>query len=185
MRSNKMKDYLPDYYRDSRQMNIIMETAGQELDTLENNTQDVENQFAIQKATWKITTYEEIFAVTASVDDTLEQRRARLLSKLRLRSPTTRKEFLRFLEPFAETVEINQYFSEYLVEFIFTGMKAGFDTIYKALYVTMPAHLNWKLQCKRQYPGNMYYGTVQFIGKTTVIGPAGYNLNQVSMSIYL
>jgi uncharacterized protein YmfQ (DUF2313 family) len=143
-----MKDYLPDYYRDSRQMSAIMETEGQELDTLEANIQDVENQLTIQKTTWKIPTYEEIFAVTTSAGDTLEQRRARLLSKLRLRSPTTKQEFIRFLEPFANSVEIEQYFSEYLVEFLFSGMKASFETIDKVLYVTMPAHLNWNLRVK-------------------------------------
>ena len=160
-----MKDYLPDYYRGSRQMNAIMETEGQELDTLEATIQDVENQFTIQKATWKIPTYEEIFAVTTVAGDTLEQRRARLLSKLRLRSPTTRQEFIRFLEPFANSIEIEQYFSEYLVKFLFSGMKASFETIDKVLYVTMPAHLNWNLRVKGtfEFGSELHYaGGFQF-----------------------
>lgn len=160
-----MKDNLPDYYRNSRQMNAIMETEGQELDTLEANIQDVENQFTIQKATWKIPTYEEIFAVTTSAGDTLEQRRARLLSKLRLRSPTTRQEFIRFLEPFANSVEIEQYFSKYLIEFLFSGMKSSFETIDKILYVTMPAHLDWNLRVKGTFEfgsGLHYAGGFQF-----------------------
>jgi hypothetical protein len=160
-----MKDYLPDYYRDSRQMNAIMETEGQELDTLEATIQDVENQFTIQKATWKIPTYEEIFAVTTVAGDTLEQRRARLLSKLRLRSPTTRQEFIRFLEPFANGIEIDQHFSEYLVEFLFSGLKASFETIDEVLYWTMPAHLDWKLRAKGtfEFGSELYYaGGFQF-----------------------
>jgi hypothetical protein len=160
-----MKDYLPDYYRDSRQMNAIMETEGQELDTLEGHIQDVENQFTIQKATWKIPTYEKIFAVTTAAGDTLEQRRARLLSKLRLRSPTTRQEFIRFLEPFANGVEIEQHFSEYLVEFLFSGMKASFETIDEVLYWTMPAHLDWRLRAKGtfEFGSELYYaGGFQF-----------------------
>ena len=165
MKSSKMKDYLSDYYRDSRQMNAIVETEGQELDTLEATIQEVENQFTIQKATWKIPTYEEIFAVTTAARDTLEQRRARLLSKLRLRSPTTRQEFIRFLEPFANGVEIDQHFSEYLVEFLFSGMKASFETIDKVLYWTMPAHLDWKLRVKGtfEFGSELYYaGGFQF-----------------------
>lgn len=160
-----MKDYLPDYYRDSRQMNAIMETEWQELSTLEENIRDVEKQFTIQKATWKIPNYEEIFAVVTAAGDTLEQRRARLLSKLRLRSPTTRQEFIRFLEPFANSVEINQHFSEYLVEFIFSGMKASFETIDKVLYLTMPAHLDWRLRAKGtfEFGSELYYaGGFQF-----------------------
>lgn len=146
MKSSKMKDYLPDYYRDSRQMNAIMETEGQELDTLEANIQDVENQFTIQKATWKISTYEGIFAVATTAGDTLEQRRAALLSKVRLRSPTTKREFIRFLKLFAEDIEITEHYADYLVEFIFTGMKTSFAVIDKKLYVTMPAHLDWNLR---------------------------------------
>lgn len=146
MKSKNMKDYLPDYYRDSRQMNSIMEIEGRELDILEENIQDVENQMTIQKATWKIPTYEEIFAVATTAGDTIEQRRAALLSKIRLRSPTTKREFIRFLEAFASGVEIKEYFADYLVEFIFTDMKTSFAAIDSKLYVTMPAHLDWNLR---------------------------------------
>ena len=165
MKSNKMKDYLPDYYRDSRQMNAIMETEGQELNTLEENIQDVENQFTIQRATWKILTYEEIFAVATTAGDTLGQRRAALLSKIRLRSPTTKREFIRFLETFASSVEINEYFADYLVEFIFTGMKTSFAVIDRKLYVTMPAHLDWNLRVKGtfEFGSELHYaGGFQF-----------------------
>jgi len=160
-----MKDYLPDYYRDSRQMNSIMEVEGRELDILEENIQDVENQMTIQKATWKIPTYEEIFAVATTAGDTLEQRRAALLSKIRLRSPTTKREFIRFLEAFASGVEINEYFADYLVEFIFTDMKTSFAAIDSKLYVTMPAHLDWKLRVKGtfEFGSELYYaGGFQF-----------------------
>jgi hypothetical protein len=167
-----MKDYLPDYYRDSRQMNAIMDVEGNELDTLEDTTKDVENQLTIQKATWKISTYEEIFAVASEAGADLEQRRAKLLSKIRLRSPTTKREFIRFLQPFAETVEITEYYSEYLVKFNFLGLKVGFNTISDVLYTTLPAHLARLMETKNEKKLSLYCGIALNQGGTKKIGIA-------------
>lgn len=165
MKSDKMKDYLPDYYRESPQMDAIMEAEGAKLEVLASDTKDVKDQLTIQTATWEILRYEEIYAVVPEANDTIEARRNRLLSRLRLRSPTTKKEFIRFLAPFADHVDIVEHFSEYLVEFIFTGKKTSFRAIDKALRPAMPAHLNWNLRIEGsfQFGSELYYaGGFQF-----------------------
>lgn len=155
-----MKDYLPGYYRDSRQMNAIIESEGEELESLDENRQAVEDQFTIQRATWKLQKYEEIFAVVPESNETIEAKRARLLAHQRKRSPSTRKEFERLLTAYADQVDIVEYFSEYLVEFILEDMKISLAKLDGYLIPIMPAHLDWKLKLI----GSFQFGTILYDG---------------------
>lgn len=148
MRSRKMMDYFEDYYRDSPEMNALMNTEAALLNQAGFDIRDVFAQAAIQTATWMIPVYEEIFALEPDPDDTLEFRRKRLLAYQRLRSPTTRKEFKNYLQPFVDTVEIIEHFADYMVEFIFTGEDINFKEINRMLRRAMPAHLGWFLVLK-------------------------------------
>lgn len=158
--TKEMKDYLPDYYRDSRQMNAIMEAEADQLDTLEKNRQDVEDQLTIQRATWKLPKYEEIFAVVPEANDTIAIKRARLLAQQRKRSPSTRREFERMLRAYADSVDIVEYHSDYLVSFILEDMKISLEKLDKYLIPVMPAHLDWKLNLI----GSFQFGTILLDG---------------------
>ncbi|MYL45064.1 DUF2313 domain-containing protein [Virgibacillus halodenitrificans] len=81
--NERMMDYIPKYYRNSRIMNELMKSRGSEIDELIALYDDILDQFFIETATWKLPDYEKQYGLPVNSQDSLQERRKRVLSKKR------------------------------------------------------------------------------------------------------
>lgn len=156
MKYEELKALLPKVYESSKEMDAIMKVEGVEIGQLIQSIKEIMTQTYPHEVTWGLSKWEGIFNIKPQEGDSYEDRRARLISKIQFSSPLTPAQFKSNLNGFADRVVIQQYFSEYRVEFFLE--KATFyrlSIIIKTIKEMIPAHLEWDIALK-------YHGEINF-----------------------
>lgn len=83
MRSDELKSYLPDYLSTDESFIEIFDVDGQELDTIDSDTADIQAQFDLSTATWGLDYYEKELGIPTDYEKPLSYRASVIKSKWR------------------------------------------------------------------------------------------------------
>lgn len=77
-----IKRYLPSFIVKGNIIKDIFESQQTEVDLLNNNIQDLINNLFVETATWSLENWEKKYNIPIDLDDTLENRRSRILARM-------------------------------------------------------------------------------------------------------
>ena len=77
-----IKRYLPSFIVKGNIIKDIFESQQAEVDLLNNNIQDLIDNLFVETATWGLESFEKKYNIPIDLDDTLENRRSRILAKM-------------------------------------------------------------------------------------------------------
>jgi hypothetical protein len=139
--------YLPDYYRSIRDIRELMNTEGEEISLLWNESNNVLNQFFVQTATQGLSLWESELGIKIDPTKPIERRREVIKAKLRGAGTTTKKMIKAAAAAFSGgEVDVIEYPAEYRFVVKFIGVRgippnmAGFIQMLEQI---KPAHLTY------------------------------------------
>ena len=144
----KLIDKLPYFYGECPKTNTIQDGLSVETNNLYSKVEGTTNQLYVSSATWALCEWEK-FAGVKKTNGSIEQRRARVIAKLKAKGTTTLEVLEAVCNTYANKVEIEELFSEYALMITLVEEKDNFNTIeYRlkdmndAIWEVKPAHLN-------------------------------------------
>lgn len=171
-----MKSYLPDFQRGNPVFISLMGAEGMEFDQIKTSIEDVLKQFYVETATEEgLDRWEQKLGLASYAGKPLDQRRSRIISKLRGMGTITVQLIKEVAESYdGGTVEVTEQapLYQFTIEFIDTlGIPPNIEDLMGAIEEIKPAHL-----------GVMYkyrYNTHAVVGNYTHGYLAGYTHEQI------
>ena len=147
----KLINKLPDFYRECPKTNTIQDGLSSEINNLYSKVDSTIDQLYVNSATWALGEWEK-FADIKKTDGTIEQRRARVASKLKAKGTTTLEVMKSLCKSYAEDIRVTEIYNEYkiLLELIATKENDipktyNFSDMNEAIWEIKPAHLNHEI----------------------------------------
>lgn len=144
--SERLKDYLPDYYRNVREMDELMNAEGTELDILGTRVEELLNQAYPESATWALERYEKELQIIVDINKPTDQRRSVVISKMRGLGKVSGTMIKNVAQAYdGGTVDVAVSPAEYkiIITFIDTlGTPQNLDDLKAALEEIKPAHMS-------------------------------------------
>ena len=169
--------YLPDFLFQDESFQNILRACSDEHDRQRLFLQEIGKQMYVPTATWGLADWERIVGVTAKPDDTLEQRRNRILLKLQSNQTST-QEFLSHLTTRYVTngkATLNEHNEVYAFDVDIDygeGTTVDVDGLYEAIETYKPAHLSWRRTEHFHNTGTYYIGGAPNLSKRYDVKPA-------------
>ena len=143
----KLINKLPDFYRECPKTNTIQDGLSSEINNLYSKVDSTIDQLYVNSATWGLSEWEK-FADIKKTDGTIEQRRARVASKLKAKGTTTLEVMKSLCKSYSEDVRVTEIYNEYqiLLELIIAKENDipktyNFADMNEAIWEIKPAHL--------------------------------------------
>lgn len=143
----KLIDKLPFFYEECPKTNTIQNSLSSEINNLYSKVDNTIDQLYVNSATWALGEWEK-FADIKKTDGTIEQRRARVASKLKAKGTTTLEVMKSLCKSYTDDVRVTEIFNEYkiLLELIITKENDipktyNFADMDEAIWEIKPAHL--------------------------------------------
>ena len=147
----KLIDKLPFFYEECPKTNTIQDGLSSEINNLYSKVEGTINQLYVNSATWALSEWEK-FADIKKTDGTIEQRRARVASKLKAKGTTTLEVMKSLCKSYSEDIRVTEIYNEYkiLLELITTKENDipktyNFADMNEAIWEIKPAHLNHEM----------------------------------------
>ena len=147
----KLINKLPDFYRECPKTNTIQDGLSSEINNLYSKVDSTIDQLYVNSATWALSEWEK-FADIKKTEGTIEQRRARVASKLKAKGTTTLEVMKSLCKSYAEDIRVTEIYNEYkiLLELITTKESDipktyNFADMNEAIWEIKPAHLNHEI----------------------------------------
>jgi len=141
------KQKQPSSTKDSVIFDKAYKSIGNQIDKLLSDKQDLILQLNPQTCTWAIDMWEDMCGIQHS-SQSLDIRRANVITKLSQISPITRVRMENILKNYADDAQIDEYFSEYRFDAILktkTTLHASIDYIMDEIEDLKPCHLAYQL----------------------------------------
>ena len=140
-------DYLPENYQNSPETVDLLQSIGQQTDTLYDRYLDFLNQLQVCTATWGLSFWEQIYGIPADVSKPEQERREILYSKMRAIGSVTPEMIRRIAAAFSEgETFLEENFSQYQFRLILERKISSSDiqeNLKQAVEQMKPAHLAW------------------------------------------
>ncbi|HBV95630.1 MAG: phage portal protein [Peptococcaceae bacterium BICA1-7] len=140
-----MLSYLPRYYETSRVMGSILQAQGTEMDKFHQALDETLDQFYVNTATWGLDTWEKELGLSSYAGKPDDQRRSRIISRLRGVGTTTVSLIKNVAESYVySAVEVTVSPAQYgfTVKFVDTrGVPPNLEDLQAAVEEIKPAHL--------------------------------------------
>lgn len=145
-RADIMKTYLPDFLRSSQVIASILDAEGTEFDQYRTSIEDVLKQFYVETAAeWGLDLWEKMLGLTSYAGKPLDQRRSRIISKLRGMGTVTVSLIKNVAESYVYgTVEVAEHpeLYSFTIKFVDSrGIPPNLDDVKAAIEEIKPAHL--------------------------------------------
>lgn len=145
-RADVMLAYVPKFIQTARAYKAIIDAEGTEFDLLRTNLEDILKQFYVETATeWGLDLWEQMLGLKSYAGKPLDQRRSRIISKLRGMGTVTVSLIKNVAESYVYgAVEIIENPAQYsfTVKFIDArGVPPNIDDLKAAIEEIKPAHL--------------------------------------------
>ena len=147
----KLIDKLPFFYEECPKTNTIQDGLSFEIDNLYSKVDSTIDQLYVNSATWALSEWEK-FADIKKTEGTIEQRRARVASKLKAKGTTTLEVMKSLCKSYVEDIRVTEIYNEYkiLLELITTKESDipktyNFSDMNEAIWEIKPAHLNHEM----------------------------------------
>ena len=144
----KLIDKLPYFYEECPKTNTIQDGLSAEINNLYSKVEGTTNQLYVNTATWALCEWEK-FAGVKKTSGSIEQRRARVIAKLKAKGTTTLEVLEAVCNIYASKVEIEEIYNEYALMISLVEEKDSFNPIEyrlndmnEAIWEIKPAHLN-------------------------------------------
>ena len=144
----KLIDKLPYFYEECPKTNTIQDGLSAETNNLYSKVEGTTNQLYVSSATWALCEWEK-FAGVKKTDGSIEQRRSRVIAKLKAKGTTTLEVLEAVCNTYANKVEIEELFNEYALMISLVEEKDSFNPVEyrlaemnEAIWEVKPAHLN-------------------------------------------
>ena len=168
-----IKRYLPSFIVKGNILKDIFASQQAEVDLLNNNIQDLIDNLFVETATWSLENWEKKYNIPIDLDDTLENRRSRILARMVSEGqPFTKETIESIANQFANgTVEVighleSDYFT---VKFVSTkGIPPKIQDVYDAINEVKASWLDIEYEFKYNTVGYIKEFTVGEISKYTV-----------------
>ena len=148
----KLIDKLPFFYEECPKTNTIQDGLSFEINNLYSKVDSTIDQLYVNSATWALSEWEK-FADIKKTEGTIEQRRARVASKLKAKGTTTLEVMKSLCKSYSEDIRVTEIFNEYkiLLELIITKESDipktyNFADMNEAIWEIKPAHLTHELE---------------------------------------
>ncbi|MGG3842677.1 putative phage tail protein [Anoxybacillus kestanbolensis] len=135
-----MRQYLPPYYEQIKQVKAIRQALAPEFIRLQAIIQDIFQQFIIHKATWGLN-----YLDSSSSGESIEKRRERLMDILA--NKTLRNQ--RIEELIGYECEITEQYNDFLADILLTGVRGepeNIEEILEKLDKYFPSHADFQLR---------------------------------------
>ncbi len=144
-RTEVMRGYVPRYLLTAPEYAAIIDSQGSEFDSLRDNIVSILEQFFIHTATWGLARWEEFLGLDSYAGKPDDQRRSRIISKLRGVGTVTVEMIKNVAESYANgTVEVEELPTEYSMVITFVdqhGIPPNYTDLQAAIAEIIPAHL--------------------------------------------
>ena len=147
----KLIDKLPFFYEECPKTNTIQDGLSSEINNLYSKVNSTIDQLYVNSTTWALSEWEK-FADIKKTDGTIEQRRARVASKLKAKGTTTLEVMKSLCKSYSEDIRVTEIYNEYkiLLELIATKENDipktyNFSDMNEAIWEIKPAHLNHEI----------------------------------------
>ena len=147
----KLIDKLPFFYEECPKTNTMQNSLSFEINNLYSKVDSTIDQLYVNSATWALGEWEK-FADIKKTDGTIEQRRARVASKLKAKGTTTLEVMKSLCKSYSEDIRVTEIYNEYkiLLELIATKENDipktyNFSDMNEAIWEIKPAHLNHEI----------------------------------------
>lgn len=145
-KTDLMKSYVPDYLKEAQSYKVILEAEGPELDNIETSLDDVLKQLYVETATEEgLTRWEEFVGLSSYAGKPLDQRRSRIISKLRGMGTVTVAMIQNVAESYVYghvTVTEHPETYSFTIKFVDPyGIPPNLDDVKAAIEEIKPAHL--------------------------------------------
>ena len=144
----KLIDKLPYFYEECPKVNTIQEGLGSETETLYSKVRATTDQLYVNTATWGLVEWEK-FAGVKNTSGTIDQRRIRVINKLKAKGTTTLEVFTDICNMYADNVKVEEIYHEYALMISLVEEKDSFNPVEyrlaemnEAIWEVKPAHLN-------------------------------------------
>ena len=160
-----IKRYLPSFIVKGNILKDIFESQQAEVDLLNNNIQDLINNLFVETATWSLENWEKEYNIPIDLDDTLENRRSRILARKVSKGQAFTKETIEAIaNQFTNgTVEVVEHLEDdyFTVKFVSTkGIPPKIQDVYDAINEVKASWLDIDYE--------FIYNTVHYLRQYTV-----------------
>lgn len=152
--------YLPRYYQGIKEVEELQRAIDNENTKEREKIQDIFKQCDINRATWGLVIWEEMYGL--SIGDTLtniEDRRERVRAKMRSTGTTTIAKLKNIALAFAGAkVDILEHYGEYYIKIKFislVGRVPDLENFKRAIREVLPAHLGFKIEFRYNTHGDL------------------------------
>lgn len=167
---NFMKQ-LPSFYYGSTQVRNIQAAIGIEAEELRAAISDLLDQVFISSATWGLRNWEIYLGLDTNPEESYENRRSRIMSRLRGQGTTTKEMLKNVCQSFSGgEVEIIERYSEYafVIKFVGTlGRPANLGYLAGAIEEIKPAHLGYSFEFTYNTHEDLGVYTHEYMGAYT------------------
>lgn len=140
-----MLAYVPKFIQTAQAYRAIIDAQGSEFDQLRTNIEDILKQFYVETATWGLDLWEQMLGLKSYAGKPLDQRRSRIISKLRGMGTVTVSLIKNVAESYVYgTVEVTENPAAYsfTIKFVDSrGIPPNLDDVKAAIEEIKPAHL--------------------------------------------
>lgn len=173
----ELMSYLPELYRESPEMVAIQQAIQPELELMWQGRDDLLAQLDPNTATWGLSYWEDALGLTTNTALPVDQRRTRIIARLRGMGTTTVAVIKSVVETFCPGCEVSviEHYSEYLVEIHLTitdQAVADNDGLRDVLGLIMPAHLAWGFSFTLETVGGIRCGVCSELAGRVEIWPS-------------
>ena len=139
----KFLGYISPIYEQSVIMQAVMEAIGAEWDDVDRLTDEVFAQLFPQTATWGIVYWEMLLKIPVNKGLPIEQRRARVLSKMQTRWPVTKARMEQIVNQFVSSKDarIQERYADYSFDIILPFGGFDYSEVTRLIEEVKPAHL--------------------------------------------
>ena len=171
-----IKRYLPSFIVKGNILKDIFESQQAEVDLLNNNIQDLINNLFVETATWSLVNWEKKYNIPIDLDDTLENRRSRILArKVSKGQPFTKETIEAIVNQFTNgSVEVIEHLEKdyFTVKFVSTkGVPPKIQDVYDAINEVKASWLDIDYE--------FIFNTVNYLRKFTVAELRQYTVEEL------
>lgn len=147
LRHRELFDMLPRFYDESPEVDGKLYADAVEVERIRGNARDLLTQLSATTATWGLSDWERVLELPPRPNSPTEQRRARILTKLRGTAPATISNMLAIVNAHTKGNDsrINELPLPGVVEFVLNANNAfDYTSLSKDISIYMPAHLEYR-----------------------------------------
>lgn len=162
--------YLPSFYFNSEEVKNIQASVQSEDIAVKEAIKDVLNQLFVDTATWGLNSWEKMLGLKIDTTETLENRRARVMTRLRGTGTVTKSMIKNVCKSFTngevDVIENTDY--SFTIKFVdIKGIPGNLNYLRDAIEEIKPAHLNFNFEYTYNTHNSLKLKTHDFLKNMT------------------